>query len=81
MIRKLASTISKKFHDRKLSDRNIVPHITLVGTLHTDDEKKLISEAKNVTSKFDLVGFKFNNFGMFLGRAVYVRITPSAESW
>ena len=41
--------------------------------------KKLIREVENVAKKFDLVGFKINNFDMFSGRAIYVNIMSSDE--
>ena len=78
VIKKLTATISKTFCIRGLAENDSVPHITLVS-LQTNDEKKLVTEVQNVARKFSLVGFKFNNFGMFANRAVYVNVIPSDE--
>ena len=79
VIKKLTATISRTFGIRSLAENDSVPHITLVGPLCTDNEKKLISEVYNVAKKFSLVGFKFNNFGIFSNRAVYVSVIPSDD--
>lgn len=41
--------------------KRVVPHITLVGPLHTDDEKRLVKEVKNIASKYILVEFKLTD--------------------
>ena len=59
--------------------RREVPHITLVGPCKTKNGKRLIRTVLNVAKKYDNVTFRLDGFGMFEGRAVYVKIKPSDE--
>ena len=77
-IRELRETIAKN-HGAQIGKRKEVPHITLVGPCRTKDGKKLIREVQSVVEKHDIVPFRLDGFGMFEGRAVYVKIAPSSE--
>ncbi len=59
--------------------RREVPHITLAGPCTTRDGKRLVREVLNVAKRYDNVSFRLDGFGMFEGRAVYVKIKPSYE--
>lgn len=75
-IRELKSSISKNFH---VSQKKIIPHITLVGPLQTSYKKRLITEVKNICKKYELVKFQLDGFGHFENRVIYVKIKPSDE--
>lgn len=77
-IKELWEAISKN-HGAQMGRRKEVPHITLVGPCRTNDGKKLIREVQSVVEKYDIVPFRLDGFGMFEGRAVYVKIAPSSE--
>ena len=79
VIRRLVATIFRTFHLYNPTEDNIVPHITLVGPLETNNVEKLILEVGNIVREFNLIEFKFSNFGIFSDRAVCVNITPSKE--
>lgn len=67
--------VNRKFHVGK---RRYIPHITLVGPLRTNNEKKLISDFANVCSETKLLKFKGNGFGTFdSNKVVYVNIGAS----
>ena len=76
IIKDLVVAISRNFRIHKLAKKKTVPHITLVGPLQTDDEKRLIREVENVAKKFDCVEFKINGFDRFDERAIFVNIKP-----
>ena len=75
-IRELKTNITKNFG---VTRRKIVPHITLVGPLHTTDETRLVKEIVNVCKKYSLVKFKIDGFDNFENRVIYVKINPSVE--
>lgn len=77
-IKDLQSAISRNFPIS--SRRRYVPHITLVGPLYTRDAKRMIAEVQNVIKQQRTVPtFQIDGFGMFEGRAIFVKITPSQE--
>lgn len=76
VIKQLKECISRNFHVTK---RKIIPHITLVGPLHTYNVKLLIDTVRDVCNKYELVKFKLDGFGNFPDDVIYVRIKPSEE--
>lgn len=67
--------VNRKFHVGK---RRHIPHITLVGPLTTNNERKLIYDFAKVCSETKLMKFKGNEFGTFdSNRVVYVNIGAS----
>jgi len=75
-IMELKNTISRNFH---VTRKKIVPHISLVGSLYTNDEKKLVKEISNVAKHYDIIKFKLDGFDRFENRVIYVKIVPSEE--
>lgn len=75
-MRELKGAISKNFH---VSQRKIIPHISLVGPIYTDDEKKLVKEVVKVAKKFELISLKLDGFGHFDNNVIFVKIKPSDE--
>ena len=77
-IMELQNAISMN-HGAQMGTRKEVPHITLVGPCHTNDRKRLIREVQGVVEKYDAVSFGLDDFGMFGGRAVCIKIEPSGQ--
>ena len=51
-MREIKEAISQNFH---VSQREIIPHISLVGPIYTNDEKKLVKEVVKIGKKFELI--------------------------
>lgn len=67
--------VNHKFH---IGKRRHIPHITLVGPLTTNNERKLISDFAKICSETKLMKFKGNGFGTFdSNKVVYVNIGAS----
>lgn len=67
--------INRKFGVGK---RKHVPHITLVGPITTNNERRLIADFARVCSQTELMKFKGNGFGTFdSNRVVFVNIGAS----
>jgi len=61
-------------------NRRPVPHITLVGSLSTNNEKKLIGVFNHICSKYPLMSFTVVGFNTFEeNRVMYIDIKPSSE--
>ncbi len=75
-MREIKEAISRNFH---VSQRAIIPHISLVGPIYTDDEKKLVKEVVKIAKKFELISLKLDGFGHFDNNVVFVKIKPSDE--
>jgi len=75
-IKEVKDCISENFD---VTRRKIVPHISLVGPIYTDDQKRLVKEIKDVCKQYELVKFKLANFDNFEDRVIYVKIKPSEE--
>lgn len=75
-IKDLKNNISKNFH---VTEKKIVPHVTLVGTVYTKDEKRLLKEIVNVAKNYKLIKCKFDGFDSFQNRVIHIKIKPSEE--
>jgi len=75
-MKELKQSISRNFG---VSRRRIVPHITLVGPLHTEDEERLVREVVDACKRYKMVRFKIDGFDNFEDRVIYVKIRPSEE--
>lgn len=65
-------SINQKFGVGK---RKHVPHVTLVGPITTNNERRLISDFARICSQTELMKFKGNGFGTFdNNRVVFVNI-------
>ena len=51
-MREIKEAISQNFH---VSQREIIPHISLVGPIYTNDEKKLVKEVVKIGKKFECI--------------------------
>jgi len=75
-IKEVKKGIKKNFG---VTRRKIVPHISLVGPVYTNDQKRLVKEIKDVCKQYALVKFKLTNFDNFEDRVIFVKIKPSEE--
>ena len=75
-IRELKHSITKNFG---VTRRKIVPHISLIGPIYTNDQKRLVEEVKDACKQYELVTFKLDGFDNFDDRVIYVKIKPSEE--
>lgn len=83
-VKSIAIDLSKTFRVKGITRKRIIPHVSLVGPFTTNDEKRLINEIVNISSKFELVAYSFNGFRSFgnwlVGnRVLAVNIEPSQE--
>ena len=77
-IKKLVYSLDDKFHLRRT--RRHIPHITLAGPFFTSQEKKLISDFKEICSQQPVMEFEINGFGTFDStRVVYLDIDPDEK--
>lgn len=73
-LKSMIYSINKKFGVGK---RKHIPHITLVGPLTTNNERRLVSNFARICSQTKLMKFKGSGFGTFdNNRVVFVNITP-----
>ena len=79
MMRDIASNVER--YSRKprqsTSRHRMVPHITLAGSLTTNDEGQLVQEVVAACKEYRVVKFKLAGFDKFDDRVIYVRINPS----
>jgi len=76
-MKRLIYRVQNKFN---LPKKRAVPHITLVGGLTTNNEKKLISDFKQICDNSTLTSFKIQGYGVFKdNRVVFVNIKSSEK--
>ena len=75
-MREIKEAISQNFH---VSQREIIPHISLVGPIYTNDEKKLVKEVVKIGKKFELISLNLDGFDHFDKDVIFVKINPSDE--
>ena len=74
----LKDTILEINRKYKVGKRRNVPHITLVGPIKTQNEKRLISDFAQSCSTAKLMKFKLKGFSTFdSNKVIYVNILPS----
>lgn len=79
MMRDLAHNIRKFFMrpQARRFEHRMVPHITLAGSLTTNDERRLVQEVVDACRGHNPIAFKLDGFDRFENRVIYVRINPS----
>jgi len=79
--KRLIYDVSKKFEVKGIKRKRAVPHITLFGPFTTRYRKKMVTEIKNIASKYTLVPFKIKGFDYFdkPNKVIYLDIEPSEE--
>ena len=79
MMRDIAYNVREYFMgpQQRRSERRVVPHITLAGSLTTGDETRLVQEVVAACKKYKIIKFKLNGFDRFNENVIYVKINPS----
>lgn len=75
-IKELKDGISKNFH---VTNRKIIPHVSLVGPLSTNNEKRLIRAVVDIAKNYKLIKLNLDRVGHFEDRVIFVKIIPSEE--
>ncbi|HIE41263.1 MAG TPA: 2'-5' RNA ligase family protein, partial [Candidatus Aenigmarchaeota archaeon] len=76
-IKKLIWGVDRKFRLGHARRHRPVPHISLVGSFYTRDEKRLISDFEKLCAKQPIMIFKVKGFGTFdANRVVFINIEP-----
>ena len=57
--------VSKKFRVNGVTNKHVVPHITMFGPFNTNNEHKVISTFLDVCKKHSLISFQLKGFGNF----------------
>jgi calcineurin-like phosphoesterase family protein/2'-5' RNA ligase len=77
-IRKLIWDVNKRYHIR--SRHRPVPHISLVGSFNTTDERRLVNDFKNICKKQGLIHFNVAGFDTFENnRVIFLDIQPDKK--
>jgi len=77
-IRQLIYQIDKKFSLGITGYKRSIPHITLCGSISTDNESKLIKDFIRICSETPMPYFEINGYGFFdANNVVFVDIIPS----
>lgn len=75
-IKELKEGISRNFH---VTNRKIIPHVSLVGPLSTNNEKRLIRAVVDIAKNYKLIKLKLDGVGYFRNDVIYVKIEPSEQ--
>jgi 2'-5' RNA ligase len=77
--------VAKEFDVKGVTQRRVVPHVTLVGPFTTIHEKKLVDTTEAIGRKYELIPFTISGFGSFRKRwpgrdkVLFARLEPSIE--
>jgi len=75
-IKELKEGISKNFH---VTRKKIIPHVSLVGPISTNDEKRLLKEVVKIAKTYRFMKLKLDGYGHFGNNVIYVKIKPSED--
>lgn len=78
-VKELIFEVAKRFAVGGVTRHRVVPHVSIVGSFQTTDERKVINVIERCANNFDLVAFSFNNFRAFGNQVLAVNIEPSTE--
>jgi 2'-5' RNA ligase len=83
-VKQIAFDVSREFGVKGVTRNRVVPHISLIGPIKTNNEQKLIHEVIETCRKYDLMTIKFNGFisfgnWLFGNRVLAVKIKPSND--
>ena len=75
-FKNLINEVDRKFGLRK---GHKVPHITLIQPFTTKNQKWLVSDFKNICSKYNLMKFTVDGIGVFPFFVVFAKVKPDQE--
>ncbi len=77
-IKSLIYEIDNRFHLGVTKLKRPIPHITLVGPIQTNNEKRLVKDFKNICSTTQFSFFKIRGYGYFnQSNVIFINIEPS----
>jgi len=72
--------LEAKFHLDFFKNNCPIPHVSLIGQLTTDDEKRLVTDFVTLCSKTPFCPFELNTYSVSdASHAVCIRVDPGAE--
>lgn len=75
-IKELKEGISRNFH---VTNKKIIPHVSLVGPISTNNEKRLIRAVVDIAKNYKLIKLKLDGIGHFRNDVIFVKIKASDE--
>jgi 2'-5' RNA ligase len=83
-VKQIAFDVSREFGVQGLTKNRVVPHISLIGPITTNNERKLVHEVIETCREFDQMTIKFDGFTsfgnwLFGNRVLAVKIKPSND--
>jgi 2'-5' RNA ligase len=83
-VREVAFDVSNKFGVKGVTRNRVVPHISLIGPITTNNEQKLVHEIIETCRKYDLMTIRFDGFTsfgnwLFGNRVLAIKIKPSND--
>jgi len=74
--------VAREFDVNGVTQKRVVPHISLFGNFETLNEEKIVSEIVSVGRRYDLVFFRIKGFGNFhnkKNKVIYLDVEPSED--
>lgn len=78
-LRTIIDRIANKFDERELVDSHYVPHISLFGPFHTNEERIALARLRDVCAQYDAVPYAVRGFEHFDNETIYADIHSSDE--
>jgi 2'-5' RNA ligase len=83
-VKQIAFDVSREFGVQGVTRNRVVPHISLIGPITTNNEQKLVHEIIETCWKYDLLTIRFNGFTsfgnwLFGNRVLAIKIKPSND--
>lgn len=78
-LKKTIYEVGRKFRVSGVTQKHVVPHITMFGPFTTSNESKMVSKFVSVSKKYSLIPFKLKGFGNFDNRVIFVEVIPSEK--
>ena len=79
-IKKMIYEIDRKFRLKHTKRKRPIPHVTIVAPFYTSQQKRLVSDFKNICKKYSIIKFKINGYDCFdNSKVVYINIQASKE--
>lgn len=83
-VKQLAYNVARRFNVQGVTEKRVVPHVTIFGPFKATDEKRLIRNLEEVCNNYDLITFMFKGFRSFGNwltgnRVLAVNIEPSTD--
>lgn len=79
-LKQVIYEVGRKFRVKGVTNKRVVPHITMFGPFNTNNEQKVVSKFIEICEKHQLIKFKLKGFGCFKNtKVIFADIIPSEE--